>query len=79
MNFKKIRTILLVLLIFAQLKTIIKTPGDISTEYDCIVIEKITKEFAEFFKTACYDCHSNTTNYPWYSNIAPISWWIKST
>ena len=23
---------------------------------------------------ACYDCHSNQTRWPWYSNIAPISW-----
>ncbi len=23
---------------------------------------------------ACYDCHSNQTVWPWYSNIAPISW-----
>jgi len=23
---------------------------------------------------ACYDCHSNETAYPWYSNVAPVSW-----
>jgi mono/diheme cytochrome c family protein len=23
---------------------------------------------------ACFDCHSNETKYPWYSNIAPSSW-----
>ena len=23
---------------------------------------------------ACFDCHSNQTTYPWYSNIAPVSW-----
>ena len=26
---------------------------------------------------ACYDCHSNETTWPWYSNIAPISWLIQ--
>ena len=25
-------------------------------------------------QNACYDCHSNNTNYPWYSNIQPIAW-----
>ena len=25
----------------------------------------------------CYDCHSNETIWPWYSYIAPISWWIQ--
>jgi hypothetical protein len=23
---------------------------------------------------ACFDCHSNLTRWPWYSNIAPMSW-----
>lgn len=27
-------------------------------------------------KRACYDCHSNETNWPWYSRIAPISWMV---
>ena len=25
-------------------------------------------------KNACYDCHSNNTNYPWYANIQPTGW-----
>lgn len=25
---------------------------------------------------ACYDCHSNNTEYPWYSNIQPVAWWL---
>ena len=25
---------------------------------------------------ACFDCHSNLTEWPWYSNVAPISWLI---
>jgi mono/diheme cytochrome c family protein len=27
---------------------------------------------------ACFDCHSNETVWPWYANIAPISWLIQS-
>jgi len=30
-----------------------------------------TRELAQ---RACFDCHSNETVWPWYSNIAPISW-----
>lgn len=25
-------------------------------------------------KNACYNCHSNNTGYPWYSNIQPVGW-----
>ncbi len=25
-------------------------------------------------KRACFNCHSNETTWPWYSNVAPVSW-----
>ena len=25
---------------------------------------------------ACFDCHSNLTTWPWYSNVAPVSWLV---
>ncbi|MEZ4770229.1 MAG: heme-binding domain-containing protein [Caldilineales bacterium] len=28
-------------------------------------------------RAACYDCHSNEVVWPWYSNIAPISWLVQ--
>lgn len=31
----------------------------------------------ELAARACFDCHSNETKWPWYSNIAPISWEIE--
>lgn len=31
----------------------------------------------ELAKRACFDCHSNETVWPWYSNIAPISWLVQ--
>jgi len=27
---------------------------------------------------ACFDCHSNETHYPWYSRVAPVSWWTQN-
>jgi cytochrome c551/c552 len=27
-------------------------------------------------KRACFDCHSNESVWPWYSNIAPVSWLV---
>ena len=34
-----------------------------------------TRELAQ---RACFDCHSNLTKYPWYSNIAPSSWLLEN-
>ncbi|MFL7892344.1 MAG: heme-binding domain-containing protein [Anaerolineales bacterium] len=31
----------------------------------------------ELASRACFDCHSNETVWPWYSNIAPVSWLVQ--
>lgn len=31
----------------------------------------------ELAKQACFDCHSNESTWPWYSNIAPVSWLVQ--
>jgi hypothetical protein len=31
----------------------------------------------ELIHRACFDCHSNQTTFPWYSNVAPISWLLQ--
>jgi hypothetical protein len=27
-------------------------------------------------RSACYDCHSDETRWPWYASLAPISWLV---
>jgi hypothetical protein len=34
------------------------------------------KQTRDLAKRACFDCHSNETVWPWYSNIAPVSWLV---
>jgi mono/diheme cytochrome c family protein len=31
----------------------------------------------ELFRRACFDCHSNQTVWPWYANVAPVSWLLQ--
>ena len=31
----------------------------------------------ELTARACFDCHSNLTTWPWYSNVAPVSWLVQ--
>lgn len=35
---------------------------------------EVPQDVQAIMKRSCNDCHSNETVYPWYSNIAPISW-----
>jgi hypothetical protein len=36
----------------------------------------LTPEVAAILNRSCNDCHSNQTRWPWYSNIAPVSWFV---
>ena len=38
---------------------------------------KVSSELMNIFKRSCYDCHSNEVKIPWYSSIAPASFYIK--
>lgn len=38
---------------------------------------KPSEKITSILKQNCYDCHSNHTIYPWYMNIAPVSYWIN--
>tara|TARA_B110000285_G_scaffold233444_1_gene307281 strand:+ start:405 stop:893 length:489 start_codon:yes stop_codon:yes gene_type:complete len=52
---------------------------NISETYSTAFFENETQPPAPILATLqnkCYDCHSNNTNYPWYNNIAPVSYWI---
>ena len=33
-------------------------------------------QIAALLRVACYDCHSDETQWPWYSRIAPVSWLV---
>ncbi|MGV2480164.1 UNVERIFIED_CONTAM: heme-binding domain-containing protein, partial [Salmonella enterica subsp. enterica serovar Weltevreden] len=44
---------------------------------DFISLSSANPEVAGLLRTACYDCHSAQPAFPWYTNIAPVSWWIR--
>jgi hypothetical protein len=39
---------------------------------------QITPEVASILERSCRDCHSNKTVWPWYTHVAPISWWLTN-
>jgi hypothetical protein len=38
----------------------------------------VPPEISTMLEGACYDCHSNTTRYPWYANVQPVAWWLAN-
>ena len=73
-KFKKILLILLIVFIAIQFiqpaynKSEQVLPTDIANMY------YIPENIKSLLQNACYDCHSNNTDYPWYVHIQPIGW-----
>ena len=74
---KNIGIFLLILLLAIQSIRIDKTTEPASPATDFIALTSANAEVANTLKIACYDCHSNQPAFPWYTNVAPVSWWIK--
>lgn len=74
---KKILIVLVALVIIIQFFRIDKTNPITPIEKDFIEMNQPPAEIAAILKTSCYDCHSNQVSYPWYTNIAPVSWFVK--
>ena len=51
--------------------------GDAITPTSLESTHQVPKEVAGILQQSCYDCHSNHTEYPWYSQIQPVSWWLN--
>ena len=37
---------------------------------------EVPAEVAGALDRSCFDCHSNQTRWPWYSHVAPVSWFV---
>lgn len=37
---------------------------------------QVTPQVASILDRSCRDCHSNNTRWPWYSQVAPVSWFV---
>ena len=75
---KKILIGLLIVLIIAQFFQPPHNNGQADGPNDLAHAVIVPAPVHSLLKTACYDCHSDQTNYPWYSKITPVNWWLKN-
>jgi hypothetical protein len=64
---KKFIAFLVVVIIGIQFIPVERTNPPVQSEIDA------PAEIKAIFKKACYDCHSNETNWAWYTKVAPSS------
>lgn len=76
---KRKRWLILSAIVFVgiQFIRIDKTSPEVQPGADFIAMTNPPAEIAGIIKASCYDCHSHQVRYPWYAEIAPISWYIK--
>jgi Haem-binding domain len=73
-GFKKIVTALVVVFIVIQFIQPARNKSGQALPADFAKIYQVSANVERILQNACYDCHSNSTIYLWYSNIQPIAW-----
>jgi len=74
---RKILLALLVLFIAIQFYRPARNNGDAAGPHDITHYVHVPDTVMAILKSSCYDCHSNHTEYPWYTNINPVGWWMR--
>lgn len=64
-------------LIVIQFFPIILNESDTVPQSDFMVENQVPATIKNRLQISCYDCHSNNTDYPWYSKIQPAAWYLK--
>ena len=75
---KKIIIGILALIILAQLFQPSRNNGEADGPQDITHVADVPDGVLSLLKSACYDCHSNHTSYPWYGKITPVNWWLQN-
>ena len=75
---KKVYTFLFVCFIAIQFIRPAKNNNSVIASHMISEVAPLPDNVNIIFKKACYDCHSNNTNYPWYSYVQPVNFWLTS-
>ena len=78
---KRLKIIGLVLLVVLVGLQFFPTEANHSTTIpstDFVKIYKAPEDIAQTLHTSCYNCHSNNTDYPWYSKVQPAGWLLEN-
>ena len=74
---KKILIIIIVAFVLIQFFPIDKINPAATPKMDFLEIKATPERTATLIRNACYDCHSNESKYPWYSNVQPFGWFLE--
>lgn len=53
-----------------------RNDGQHNTVHSFVRVYDPPDSIRHLLQNSCYDCHSNKTNYPWYTNLQPVGWFM---
>ena len=68
--------LIVILFLAAQLKRPARTNPAVDEAQTINARTQMTPQVSGIIDRSCRDCHSNKTVWPWYSNVAPVSWFV---
>ena len=75
--FKRFLIVALIALIVIQFFRPERNNGGYETLKPFLAETGPSEQVQGILKTACYDCHTDQTDYPWYNNVAPVSFFLN--
>jgi len=73
---KIIAIVLVVMVVGIQFVRPARTNPAVDETQTIVAHTQMTPEVSSILDRSCRDCHSNKTVWPWYTQVAPVSWWL---
>lgn len=78
---RKVKIIFIALAAFVMLAQLVRpdlSNPPVNPEERLEASVAVPADIAAVLRRSCNDCHTNETVHPWYSQITPVNWWLKS-
>lgn len=73
---KKILLTILILLVIAQFFRPEKNDGNLESVNAFLEETNPPENVKAILQESCFDCHTNSSRYPWYNAITPVNYWL---
>lgn len=73
---KRVGRVILVLMLAGQLVPVNRRNPPVDPSKTIYTTQNVPPRVRLVLERSCKNCHSNETAWPWYSHVAPLSWWI---
>ena len=75
---KRIVIVMAALFVVLQFIRPPRNSAEATSTNDITVKYSVPQDVQGILHTSCFDCHSNSTRYPWYAEIQPVGWFLNN-